>query len=107
MQVRSVGNSLVLKETALIEAFNLKAAIEYQMKNYEAAQVSCRARMRAGACAQHAPCMGMMMMIIIIVIIIIISRPIGIISNIIIISIIICAMIIVIMIIRIMSEFLI
>ena len=38
VDVRSVGNSLVLKETALIEAFNLKAAIEYQMKNYEAAQ---------------------------------------------------------------------
>jgi len=36
--VRSVGNSLVLKETALIEAFNLKAAIEFQMKNFEAAQ---------------------------------------------------------------------
>ena len=33
-----MGNSLVLKETALIEAFNLKAAIEYQMKNFEAAQ---------------------------------------------------------------------
>ena len=29
---------MVLKETALIEAFNLKAAIEFQMKNYEAAQ---------------------------------------------------------------------
>ena len=28
IDVRSVGNSLVLKETALIEAFNLKAAIE-------------------------------------------------------------------------------
>ena len=28
IEVRSVGNSLVLKETALIEAFNLKAAIE-------------------------------------------------------------------------------
>jgi len=38
VDVRSVGNSLVLKETALIEAFNLKAAIEYQMKNYDAAQ---------------------------------------------------------------------
>ena len=38
IDVRSVGNSLVLQETALIEAFNLKAAIEYQMKNYEAAQ---------------------------------------------------------------------
>ncbi|XP_075712467.1 intraflagellar transport protein 70A isoform X2 [Rhinoderma darwinii] len=38
IDVRSVGNSLVLHETALIEAFNLKAAIEYQLKNYEAAQ---------------------------------------------------------------------
>jgi len=38
IDVRSVGNSLVLQETALIEAFNLKAAIEYQMKNFEAAQ---------------------------------------------------------------------
>ncbi|EEH59350.1 uncharacterized protein MICPUCDRAFT_24770 [Micromonas pusilla CCMP1545] len=32
-EVRSVGNSTVLKQTALIEAFNLKAAIEYAMKN--------------------------------------------------------------------------
>mmetsp|Transcript_28198 Transcript_28198/g.47253 ORF Transcript_28198/g.47253 Transcript_28198/m.47253 type:complete len:668 (-) Transcript_28198:51-2054(-) len=36
MEVRSVGNSLTLHETALIEAFNLKAAIEYVMKNFEA-----------------------------------------------------------------------
>mmetsp|Transcript_8897 Transcript_8897/g.15421 ORF Transcript_8897/g.15421 Transcript_8897/m.15421 type:complete len:646 (-) Transcript_8897:521-2458(-) len=33
MEVRSVGNSQVLKETALIEAFNLKAAIEYMRKS--------------------------------------------------------------------------
>jgi len=33
IDVRSVGNTLVLHETALIEAFNLKAAIEYQLKN--------------------------------------------------------------------------
>lgn len=33
IEVRSVGNSSVLRETALIEAFNLKAAIEYQVKN--------------------------------------------------------------------------
>ena len=33
IDVRSVGNSLTLHETALIEAFNLKAAIEYQLKN--------------------------------------------------------------------------
>ncbi|XP_040289154.1 tetratricopeptide repeat protein 30A [Bufo bufo] len=38
IDVRSVGNTLVLHETSLIEAFNLKAAIEYQLKNYEAAQ---------------------------------------------------------------------
>jgi len=38
LQARSVGNTGVLKETALIEAFNLKAAIEYVMKNHEAAQ---------------------------------------------------------------------
>lgn len=33
-----MGNSQTLKETALIEAFNLKAAIEYTMKNVEAAK---------------------------------------------------------------------
>lgn len=33
IDVRSVGNTLVLHETALIEAFNLKAAIEFQLKN--------------------------------------------------------------------------
>ena len=33
IDVRSVGNSLILHETALVEAFNLKAAIEYQLKN--------------------------------------------------------------------------
>lgn len=33
IEVRSVGNTLTLHETALIEAFNLKAAIEYQLKN--------------------------------------------------------------------------
>jgi len=37
LQARSVGNTSVLRETALIEAFNLKAAIEYVMKNIEAA----------------------------------------------------------------------
>lgn len=37
LEVRSVGNSQVLKETALVEAFNLKAAIELVMKNYTAA----------------------------------------------------------------------
>ena len=38
IDVRSVGNSLTLHETALVEAFNLKAAIEYQLKNFEGAQ---------------------------------------------------------------------
>jgi tetratricopeptide repeat protein 30 len=38
VEVRSVGNTQVLKETALVEAFNLKAAIEYMMKNYSQAQ---------------------------------------------------------------------
>lgn len=38
LEVRSVGNSSTLKETALIEAFNLKAAIEYAMGNVEAAR---------------------------------------------------------------------
>ncbi|XP_070580562.1 intraflagellar transport protein 70A-like [Ptychodera flava] len=38
IDVRSVGNTLTLHETALIEAFNLKAAIEYQLKNFEAAK---------------------------------------------------------------------
>jgi tetratricopeptide repeat protein 30 len=40
MDVRSVGNSAVLKETCLIEAFNLKAAIEFEMRNAEPAKVS-------------------------------------------------------------------
>lgn len=38
VDVRSVGNSQALQDTALIEVFNLKAAIEYQLKNYEGAQ---------------------------------------------------------------------
>ncbi|GAB1286459.1 Tetratricopeptide repeat protein 30B [Apodemus speciosus] len=38
IDVRSVGNTIVLHQTALVEAFNLKAAIEYQLRNYEAAQ---------------------------------------------------------------------
>lgn len=29
----TVGNSVLLKESALIEAFNLKAAIEFNLKN--------------------------------------------------------------------------
>ena len=38
VEVKSVGNTQALKETALIEAFNLKAAIEYTMKNFSAAK---------------------------------------------------------------------
>ena len=38
IEVRSVGNSQTLRETALIEAFNLKADIEYVTKNYAAAK---------------------------------------------------------------------
>jgi len=37
IEVKSVGNTQTLKETALIEAFNLKAAIEYSIKNFAAA----------------------------------------------------------------------
>lgn len=33
IEMRSVGNTLTLHETALIEAFNLRAAIEYHLKN--------------------------------------------------------------------------
>uniref|UniRef100_A0A1I7XI89 Tetratricopeptide repeat protein 30 n=1 Tax=Heterorhabditis bacteriophora TaxID=37862 RepID=A0A1I7XI89_HETBA len=33
MDLRSVGNTMVLHETSLIEAFNLKFAIEYKLKN--------------------------------------------------------------------------
>ncbi len=33
-----MGNTVILRETALIEAFNLKAAIEYVLKNMEAAK---------------------------------------------------------------------
>ncbi len=40
IEVRSVGNSAVLRETCLIEAFNLKAAIEFEMKNTEPAKVN-------------------------------------------------------------------
>eukprot|EP00929_Paragymnodinium_shiwhaense_P065764 TRINITY_DN3294_c0_g1_i1.p1 TRINITY_DN3294_c0_g1~~TRINITY_DN3294_c0_g1_i1.p1 ORF type:complete len:647 (-),score=220.34 TRINITY_DN3294_c0_g1_i1:73-2013(-) len=38
LAARSVGNTSVLRETALIEAFNLKCAIEYMLKNQEAAR---------------------------------------------------------------------
>ncbi len=33
MDVYSVGNTLLLQQTALVEAFNLKAAIEYKRKD--------------------------------------------------------------------------
>jgi tetratricopeptide repeat protein 30 len=33
LDLSSVGNSQVLHETYLVEAFNLKAAIEYNLKN--------------------------------------------------------------------------
>lgn len=33
VEVSSVGNTLTLHETALVEAFNLKAALEYINKN--------------------------------------------------------------------------
>lgn len=37
-EARSVGNTQVLKESALIEAFNLKAAIEFELKNLDGAK---------------------------------------------------------------------
>jgi tetratricopeptide repeat protein 30 len=37
-EAMSVGNSQVLQDTAFIEAFNLKASIEYQLKNFPAAK---------------------------------------------------------------------
>ena len=37
VDVKTVGNTQTLRETALIEAFNLKAAIEFTMKNQSAA----------------------------------------------------------------------
>lgn len=40
IEARSVGNSAVLKETCLIEAFNLKAAIEYQLRQIEPAKAT-------------------------------------------------------------------
>jgi tetratricopeptide repeat protein 30 len=40
IEVRSVGNTLTLHETALIESFNLQAAIEYQHKHYDSACIA-------------------------------------------------------------------
>ncbi|KRY57296.1 Tetratricopeptide repeat protein 30B [Trichinella britovi] len=37
LDVHSVGNTWTLHRTALVEAFNLKAAIEYKLKNYSEA----------------------------------------------------------------------
>lgn len=37
MEVRSVGNTWALHESCLVEAFNLKSAIEYSLKNWDAA----------------------------------------------------------------------
>lgn len=37
VEARSVGNSQVLRETALVEALNLRAAIEMVLKNNAAA----------------------------------------------------------------------
>ena len=33
VEVASVGNTLVLHESCLVEAFNLKAAIQFSLKN--------------------------------------------------------------------------
>lgn len=38
LEMRSVGNSSVLKMTTLVEAFNLKAAIEFEMNNERASR---------------------------------------------------------------------
>ena len=38
IEVKTVGNSQALRETALIEAFNLKAAIEFSIKNFAQAK---------------------------------------------------------------------
>ena len=33
IEVASVGNTIILHESCLVEAFNLKAAIQFNMKN--------------------------------------------------------------------------
>ncbi|KAL6730926.1 hypothetical protein Aduo_001846 [Ancylostoma duodenale] len=38
MDLRSVGNTMKLHETSLVEALNLKFAVEYKLKNFTAAQ---------------------------------------------------------------------
>lgn len=38
LDVRSVGNTQALKETAMVEAFNLRAAIEFKLGNMDAAR---------------------------------------------------------------------
>ena len=53
IDVRSVGNTRVLHETALVEAFNLKAAIEYDLRNRKCA---CEMRDKGGVgTKRHAP----------------------------------------------------
>eukprot|EP00736_Rhodelphis_marinus_P012822 Rmarinus@m.23782 len=57
-EVRSVGNSQALAETFLVEAFNLKAAIEYQMKSFDRAKDALlylppRAEEELDACTLH------------------------------------------------------
>lgn len=47
IDVHSVGNTLVLHQSALIEAFNLKAAIEYQLKNRKKLS-QCLVRLKSG-----------------------------------------------------------
>ncbi|CAD6186166.1 unnamed protein product [Caenorhabditis auriculariae] len=58
IDVGSVGNSLKLHETALIEAFNLKFAIEYRLKNFKSAQEALtdmppRSEHELDACTLH------------------------------------------------------
>ena len=49
IDVRSVGNTKALHDTALIEAFNLKAAIEYNLKN-RLIRGCARSIVRCGRC---------------------------------------------------------
>lgn len=44
LEVRSVGNTLALHKSALVEAFNLKAATEYQLKNCKASFIRLSSR---------------------------------------------------------------
>lgn len=40
LDARSVGNTMILYESALVEAFNLQAAIEFQMKHTDSAKMA-------------------------------------------------------------------